>query len=68
MVSMMTRKRWMGAQAKKNTRLTQVRRMLVRLCLAAFLLYVALEVNSGGSWREEVDTVTDTLTINTSLC
>ena len=60
-VSMMTRKRCMGAQARKNTRLTEVSRMLVLLRLAAFLLYVALEVTSVGSWREEEDTVTDTL-------
>ena len=58
---MMTRKRWMGAQARKNTRLTEVSRMLVLLRLATFLLYVALEVTSVGSWLEEEDTVTDTL-------
>ena len=58
---MITRKRWIGAQARKNTRLTQVSRMLVRLRLAAFLLYVALEVTSVGRWREEEDTVIDTL-------
>ena len=58
---MMMRKRWIGAQARKNTRLTQVSRMLVRLLLAAFLLYVALEVTSVGRWREEEDTVRDNL-------
>ena len=57
----MTRKRCMGAQARKNTRLTEVSRMLVLLRLAAFLLYVTLEVTSVGSWREEEDTVSDTL-------
>ena len=51
----------MGAQARKNTRLTEVSRMLVLLRLDAFLLYVALEVTSVGSWREEEDTVTATL-------